>query len=161
MPFQKGHDVNLGKHWKQSKEASQRLSLLRKGKKKSEETKKRMSISRTGKKRPLSFIKKITELKRGKNCPFWKGGISPINIRIRASAEYRLWREAVFKRDNYTCVWCGTKKSPFNADHIKGFSQFPELRFAIDNGRTLCVPCHYKTDNYGSKANELIKQKYE
>ena len=72
------------------------------------------------------------------------------------SLEYRLWRESVFKRDNWTCVWCGARSSKgyeviLNVDHIKPFASYPELRFAIDNGRTLCKPCHETTDTYGKK----------
>ena len=73
--------------------------------------------------------------------------------RIRHSVEYKLWREAVFERDGYICIWCGDNRGGnLNADHIKPFSSFPELRFAIDNGRTLCEPCHKTTDTWGSKA---------
>lgn len=82
----------------------------------------------------------------------WKGGIYPINLSIRKSLEYKLWREAVFKRDNFSCVLCGNNKSGnLEADHIKPFSTYPEIRFAIDNGRTLCKECHRKTDTYGVK----------
>jgi hypothetical protein len=81
----------------------------------------------------------------------WKGGITSVNDKIRKSLEYELWRKAVFYRDNYTCIWCGNTSIEIHADHIKPFSLFPELRFAIDNGRTLCKDCHKKTDTYGSK----------
>lgn len=42
----------------------------------------------------------------GEKHPNWRGGITPINKAIRTSLEYKLWRTAVFERDNYTCVWC-------------------------------------------------------
>src|SRR2546430_7713032 len=62
--------------------------------------------------------------------------------------EYRLWREAVFQRDNYTCIRCGTCGGKLQADHIKPWSKFPELRYAIDNGRTLCKPGHLSRKNW-------------
>ena len=91
----------------------------------------------------------IESLCRGERHRWWKGGITPINEAIRKSLEYKLWRKAVFERDDYTCIWCGKKDKTIQADHIKPFSLFPELRFAIDNGRTLCKECHQKTDTYG------------
>ena len=81
----------------------------------------------------------------------WKGGITPLNKLIRKSVEYKFWRESVFKRDKYTCIWCGQIGGNLNADHIKPFALYPELRFAIDNGRTLCKECKKKTDTYGWK----------
>ncbi len=107
--------------------------------------------------------KKISESKKGERNPNWKGGISPINNIIRNSAEMRLWRKAVFTRDNYTCIWCGARNGNgkniiLQADHIKPFADYPELRFAIDNGRTLCIECHKTTANYGFKAINNKKQ---
>lgn len=107
-------------------------------KKTSEETRVKMSESHKGK-------------HGGERSNFWRGGITPINHLIRMSYEYKLVREACFKRDNYTCIWCGQKGGILNADHIKPFSLFPELRFALDNLRTLCVACHRTTDTYGGR----------
>lgn len=95
--------------------------------------------------------KKLSESHKGEKSNLWKGGITQINMKIRKSLEYRLWRESVFARDNWTCIWGGKEHgNKLQADHIKPFSLYPELRFAIDNGRTLCVECHRKTDTYGN-----------
>lgn len=77
-------------------------------------------------------------------------GITPINERIRKSPDYKDWRKKVFERDDYTCQSCGKHGGNLNADHIKAFALFPELRFELSNGRTLCVPCHRKTETFGT-----------
>lgn len=82
-------------------------------------------------------------------CHFWRGGITSLNLAIRNRVEYKQWREAVFTRDNWTCQECGarSKKNCYiriEAHHIKPFATFPELRFKIDNGKTLCKKCHDK-----------------
>jgi 5-methylcytosine-specific restriction endonuclease McrA len=70
----------------------------------------------------------------------------------RDSAEDREWREAVFRRDDYTCQICGARGVRLQADHIEPISLRPDLRLDLDNGRTLCVPCHKQTPTFGWKA---------
>ena len=58
----------------------------------------------------------------GSKNPNWKGGVTKENEKQRKSIEYKLWRKAVYERDNYTCVICGCNESgKLNADHIKTF----------------------------------------
>jgi predicted restriction endonuclease len=126
------------------------------GRKASEQTKKKMSLahignkSRLGQKLSPEHIQKMSIARKGNKHWNWKGGITPINRTIRVSLEYKIWRKSVFERDNYQCVWCGAKNGEgktivLHADHIKPFAYYPELRFAIDNGRTLCIHCHRTT----------------
>lgn len=75
----------------------------------------------------------------------WQNGISSENHIIRGSIEYKTWALAVKNRDNYTCQICNKRNGEeLHSDHIKPFSLYPDLRFEISNGRTLCVDCHYK-----------------
>lgn len=85
--------------------------------------------------------------KNGDKAFNWKGGVTPQNIIIRSSEKYKKWREAIFKRDDYICQKCdarnGNGKAIYlHAHHIFSFSKYPELRFDIDNGETLCKDCH-------------------
>lgn len=92
--------------------------------------------------------------RQGEGCHFWKGGVTSDNKKIRMSTDMRVWRESVFKRDDYTCQMCGERGGELQADHIKPFCAFPELRFDLSNGRTLCVACHKTTDTYGGRSNK-------
>src|SRR3972149_3191058 len=86
----------------------------------------------------------------GENSPNWRGGITT----IRKTHKYKLWRKAVLKMYCYTCIWCGATTN-LEADHIKSFALYPDLRFKTSNGRILCHDCHIKTDNY--RKSWLIK----
>lgn len=98
-------------------------------------------------------IKRSSETRKkmsGRNCHLWKGGITPENKKIRSSIDMRIWRIAVFERDGYTCQVCKKVGVILNSHHIKSFAHYPELRFDIDNGVTLCEDCHKLTDNFAN-----------
>jgi len=125
-----------------------------------EETKRKISLSKKGKKR--GYMPWLD----GENHPQWKGGITTEKHKIRNSIDYRLWREAVFARDNWVCQKHKTKGGKLHPHHIKNFSQYPELRFAIDNGITLSEKAHREFHKrYGSRGNteeqlqEFLKDK--
>lgn len=102
----------------------------------------------------------------GSNNNFWRGGKSKLKRQIYNLYEYRQWRSGVFRRDDYTCQNCNNRGGKLEAHHITAFSVIinhydlktveeakncSEL-WDINNGLTLCVSCHKKTDNYGNKA---------
>jgi 5-methylcytosine-specific restriction endonuclease McrA len=93
--------------------------------------------------------KKWADVRRGPKSHLWQGGKTKKNGAIRNSLEYRQWREAVFTRDGYLCVIGGKAHGhKIQADHIKPFALFPDLRLDITNGRTLCEECHKMTATY-------------
>lgn len=73
----------------------------------------------------------------------WQGGISPKEHSERLRFR-RTIQKLVFERDNYTCQICGARGGDLQVDHIQSWKDYVELRFDINNCRTLCAGCHYK-----------------
>jgi DNA-directed RNA polymerase subunit RPC12/RpoP len=96
----------------------------------------------------------------GENSPVWKGGVEYSRVE-RATHDYDVWRRTVFARDGYTCVRCGRKNGDgsrveLHAHHIKNWTDYPDERYDIENGVTLCDKCHYQFHSaYGKRHNSL------
>lgn len=148
-------------------------TTFKKGHRQSVEAREKMSIAKIGKapanKQPPVFIecqycgqtKKVIPIysdqrycsklcaDKGKDA-----GKTAEQRKQRSSLAYRMWRTAVFERDNFTCRQCGTRGGRLNADHIKRFADYPDLRFNLDNGQTLCETCHRATPTYGNRTRQ-------
>lgn len=114
----------------------------RKGHKMSLETRKKISEKHKGKIVSEITRQKLSDSHRGEKSTLWKGGIYKTNNDLRRSGFYKTWQKAVYKRDNYTCKMCNSTTKKLNANHIRKFSDYPEIRFDTNNGITLCVDCH-------------------
>lgn len=67
----------------------------------------------------------------GKKHGNWKGGITPENVSIRKSVQYKVWREMVFARDNYTCQDCGQVGYELRAHHVYNFANNKDKRLDV------------------------------
>lgn len=80
---------------------------------------------------------------QGEKSHRWQGGKTEQVKLIRGSLAYAQWRQAVYRRDNFTCRICGKVGGKLAAHHIRKFSDHPDKRFDVANGVTLCwSPCH-------------------
>lgn len=99
----------------------------RKGIKCSEKFKIIRSLAWMGSKNP-NYIKDRTQLKRFDDT-----------TKDRRSSAYGNWRKEIWKRDGFKCKInnkdCNDR---IEAHHILGFTKYPELRYDINNGITLC-----------------------
>ncbi len=123
-----------------------------------------------GKKLSKEHKEKIGDAHRGDKSPHWKGGISGIANNIRRISRYADWRLQCLKRDKYTCQHCGEQPGRLHVDHIKSFAVILDENkilttqdavncqelWKISNGKTLCVPCHRKTETWGYKTTKYL-----
>ena len=150
--------------WNKGLRGVQPPSHHRLGVKHSEETKEKIRLANLGKHFPSVIL-------RGPQHPNWRGGKVSLYIQIRNCFKYRQWRSDVFTRDNFSCQDCGDSTGGnLNADHIVPFIQIIrkyciatieqaincEELWNINNGKTLCVPCHRTTPTYGEGAKTYL-----
>lgn len=127
----------------------------------------KMSRALLGVPKTESHRNNIRIAKLGIRNPVWRGGVTKLRHAIRKLPEYREWRSIIFARDAYTCQSCSRTGGQLHVDHYpisyRDIIINNELKTIMDaikcdalwdakNGRTLCIPCHKKTDNYGSKS---------
>lgn len=109
-----------------------------------------MSEIARGRRPSAESIRKAIETKtrrgtilRGNRHPNWKGGRPWRRFR---DPRYLRWRNAVLDRDRYRCRACGRLCRKYEkglaAHHLASYSAWPDLRFDITNGITLCRSCH-------------------
>lgn len=133
---------------KASVETKAKISRAQKGKPKSFEHRRKIGIALRentnglGKHRSEEQKQRYRLVQLGEKNSNWKDGRSARARKIRALAEYRLWREAVLARDGWVCQKCSSCDTELHAHHILNFTEYPEFRYAIDNGITFCENCH-------------------
>ncbi len=81
----------------------------------------------------------------------------------RMNPDYTVWRKQVLKRDGHHCRVCFTKED-LQAHHIKRFATYPEIRWEVSNGITLCKPCHkqfrFKEEEYEKHFELMASSKH-
>lgn len=92
-----------------------------------------------------------------KNPNYNKNKSDDARIKERKYPEYHEWRMAVFNRDSFNCLKCGTNTTTDNrlvAHHIINYYSYPEGRTDVTNGITFCSECHWEFHRiYGTMHN--------
>jgi 5-methylcytosine-specific restriction endonuclease McrA len=78
----------------------------------------------------------LAQQQRGQNHPRWMGGQTG-----RYDADYLDWRNAVYERDGFRCVICGTNRG-IAAHHIDSFADNRGKALCAENGVILCKKHH-------------------
>lgn len=107
-----------------------------------EEHKKKIGTKLTGHKTSYTTRKKISVGLQKISESKWYGFVLTQN-HLDRKMFLRVTKKEVLKRDGYTCRICGKRGGLLHVDHIQKFSEHIELRFCLENCRTLCQSCHY------------------
>ncbi|MCR4291104.1 MAG: HNH endonuclease [Candidatus Scalindua sp.] len=151
-----------GPRWgmKNSDKQKEAVRLYMKNRVVSLETRKKLGASKIGnknclgKKYPYKSRPQMVGRLAGEKSPHWKGGITPKDRLERLKFRETIQKE-VLKRDNYSCQLCGST-GDLQVDHIQSWADYVDLRFSMDNCRTLCMGCHYKITFGKSKPKDIV-----
>lgn len=115
------------------------------GKSFSKETLLEMSKSHIGKKLSNEARNKISETHKGDKHWNWKEDRSSIKTddKKHLDTAYKAWARAVKMRDGWKCrITSQTCLGKLESHHILDWINYPELRYQINNGITLCHAHH-------------------
>lgn len=121
------------------------------------------SISHKGKKLTKEHKRNISKALEGEKHYNWKG-VTPLNKLLRGKSKWKIWREFVFLRDNFTCQnpncsYCDNKIGVLlHPHHIKPLALYPELVFDINNGITYCTEFHLKSGLHKEIQKNFIEE---
>lgn len=96
----------------------------------------------------------------GEKHPNWNHALTKEDrLDTRKYKEYSEWRRSVFERDEYTCQACGyAKGGNLTAHHLNGYHWDKKARTDVNNGVTLCEPCHKEFHSiYGYGDNDFFQ----
>jgi len=145
---------------KLSEETKLKIGLAHKGKTRlpfSKEWKENISKSRKGttawNKGKVGIWSKVQLQKLREYGLKWRGNLHPQYIKDRTKlkksekkhldVQYKIWMLAVKKRDNWKCRLLNSDcKGRLESHHILDWVNYPELRYDINNGITLCHAHH-------------------
>lgn len=159
----------LGKH--HSEESKIKMSKSHKGvpsamkgKHHTEEARKKMGVKKgmfSGEKNPnygKHFSKKIRDKISKSNKKRYlekckQLGIKPNTYRERPK-KFERWARQIKIKDGFTCQLCHETGGKLRSHHIKAWVDYPNDRYNIKNGITLCKECH----DYVHKTNGEVQQ---
>lgn len=78
----------------------------------------------------------------------------------RKTNEDAVFVNGVKKRDNYTCACCKQRGGVLVSHHINSYNCYPDGRYDIDNGITLCQKCHldfHKKYGFGNNNEQQLE----
>lgn len=108
---------------------------------------------------PWNKGKKYPEFS-GKNHPNWIADRTKLaKQQERGDMSYREWRRLVKKRDGNVCQMRDENcRGYMIAAHIKSWALYPELRYEVSNGITLCQGHHPKTRNEDKRLMPVFQE---